>query len=406
MHQTEKVEFQNNEGETLSGRLEMPLTQPLAYAVFAHCFTCSKDIAAASRIARGMTRYGVAVLRFDFTGLGNSDGDFANTNFSSNVQDLKAAADFLTQQGQAPSILVGHSLGGAAVLAVADQVPSVKAVVTIGAPSDATHVSHLFGSSKDEIEEKGLAKVSLVGREFTIKKQFLDDIEGVQLEAKIKNLRRALLIFHSPQDETVSIDHAKKIYIEAKHPKSFVSLDGADHLLSRKEDSEYVADVLSSWVKRYLDVAKSPIRTDLEGGKVLVQSRRKKYTNDIYTETHHWVADEPKSVGGYDLGPNPYDHLLGGLGACTNMTLRMYAERKGLALDSVKTLLTHTRVHAKDCEDCKSTEGFVDVIERQIQIEGDLTDEQYHRLVEIADRCPVHRTLTNEIKIKTDAKKV
>ena len=402
-----KASFNNQHGETLAGLLEVPESETRAYAIFAHCFTCSKDIAAASRITRGLSGKGVAVLRFDFTGLGNSDGDFANTNFSSNLQDLVAAARWLEQNHSAPSMLIGHSLGGAAVLAAAQSIPTIKALVTIGAPATAEHVEHLFESSKEEIMTREQALVDLAGRQFTIKKQFLDDISRYNDVEHISNLGKALLVFHSPVDTTVSIDEAAKIYSAAKHPKSFISLDKADHLLSRRQDSEYVSEVIASWAGRYLELddskeeKSSGTAPKLESGQVFIGEQGKGFTRRIYTEKHQLLADEPGAVGGADLGPNPYEYLLASLGACTSMTIRMYASRKKLDLDNVEVLLEHSRIHAEDCESCETEAGFVDRIEKTIKLEGDLSDDEKQRLLEIADRCPVHKTLHNEILIES-----
>jgi putative redox protein len=401
--ESSKVTFKGAEGETLAARLDSPAGSAKAYALFAHCFTCSKDIFAATRIARGLAERGIAVLRFDFTGLGASEGEFANTNFSSNVQDLLAAADFLRQEREAPSILVGHSLGGAAVLAAAGELPECRAVATIGAPADPAHVAHNFQPDLAEIETKGLAEVTLAGRRFTIKKQFLEDVKEQSLQEKVAHLKRALLVFHAPLDATVGIDNATKIFVAAKHPKSFVSLDKADHLLSRHEDAAYVAEVLAAWASRYLPAheqagaANTPkgvlVRTAAEGGA---------YTQEVYAEGHRLLADEPASVpGGKDLGPSPYGYLLAGLGACTSMTLRMYADRKDWPLEKVSVKLTHGRIHAEDCADCEREEGMIDEIRCELTIEGPLDADQRARLLEIADRCPVHRTLENEIKIRT-----
>lgn len=402
-----KVSFRNQLGESLAGLLETPDAETKAYALFAHCFTCSKDIAAASRISRALASQGIAVLRFDFTGLGNSDGDFSNTNFSSNINDLIQAANHLEQHYAAPILIIGHSLGGAAVLAAAQSMPSVKAVVTIGAPATAHHAGHLFSDSKQEIVSNDEAIVELGGRKFTIKKQFIDDINSYNDAEHISQLRKALLIFHSPVDETVSIDEAARIYTAAKHPKSFISLDNADHLLTRREDSEYVAGVITSWARRYLDIthagkeASSGTAPDVEKGHVLVSEQHKTLTQKIYTEDHQLMADEPLSVGGSNLGPGPYELLLASLGACTSMTLRMYANRKNISLDTIEVALKHDRIHAKDCTDCERKSGFIDKIEKSIRLEGDLTDEQRQRMLEIADMCPVHRTLHNEIQIKS-----
>ncbi|MEM7466568.1 MAG: bifunctional alpha/beta hydrolase/OsmC family protein [Pseudomonadota bacterium] len=401
-----KAEFDNDQGEKISGLLELPDQTPRAYALFAHCFTCSKDIAAASRITRALTAHGIATLRFDFTGLGNSDGDFANTNFSSNLADLIAAAQFLYDDYEPPALLIGHSLGGAAVLAAAHEIESIKAVATIGAPASAKHVEHLFAASRAEIET-GEAAVELGGRSFTIRRQFLEDIDRYASTEHIAKLGAALLVLHSPQDNTVNISEAAKIYEAARHPKSFISLDQADHLLSKRQDSEYVAGVIASWAARYVGLDESTFEASpgtapaVASGSVVITERDKKFLRGIYTENHQLLGDEPKSVGGGDLGPNPYEFLLAALGTCTSMTIRMYANRKEIALDDIKISLSHSRIHAEDCEACESESGQVDVISREIELIGDLDDTTRQRLFQIADRCPVHKTLENEIKIES-----
>lgn len=400
-----KATFLNQQGEPLSGLLETPEGAIKAYAIFAHCFTCSKDIAAASRITRGLAGKGIAVLRFDFTGLGNSDGDFANTNFSSNLQDLIQAAAYLEENYAAPTLIIGHSLGGAAVLAATQFIASIKAIVTIGAPATAHHVEHLFSAAKNEILNNDQAVVELAGRQFTIKKQFLEDINRYNDIEHIAKLERALLVLHSPIDDTVSIDEAAKIYTSAKHPKSFISLDKADHLLSRRQDSEYVSDIIASWAARYLDISatqaekSSGTAPQAKPGEILVTEQNKSFTRRIYSEHHQLIADEPRSFGGSDLGPNPYEYLLGSLGACTSMTIRMYANRKELNLDNVEVTLSHSRIHADDCDECESSGGFVDRIDKFIKLEGDLSDEEKQKLLNIADKCPIHKTLHNEIII-------
>lgn len=402
-----KASFENLQGETLSGLLETPDETTRAYALFAHCFTCSKDIAAASRITRGLAKKGIAVLRFDFTGLGNSDGDFANTNFSSNLQDLIQAATYLEENYKAPSLIIGHSLGGAAVLAASQFITSIKAVVTIGAPATAHHVEHLFTNAKDEILEQDQAVVDLAGRQFTVKKQFLEDINQYNDTGHIAKLNKALLVIHSPVDETVSIDEAAKIYAAAKHPKSFISLDKADHLLSRREDSEYVSDLISSWAGRYIDLNEaieersSGTAEPVGPGEVLIKEQNLQFTRRITTEKHQLIADEPLTSGGLDLGPNPYEYLLSSLGACTSMTIRMYANRKKLNLENIEIRLRHSRIHAEDCIQCESAYGMVDRIEKTIQLEGALSADERQRLLEIADKCPVHKTLHNEIIIES-----
>ncbi|MFY8325887.1 alpha/beta fold hydrolase [Pseudoalteromonas sp. ZZD1] len=388
----QKITFQSGELQ-LAGQLESPADDIKFYALFAHCFTCGKDIAAATRISRALTQQGIAVLRFDFTGLGNSDGDFANSNFSSNIQDLIAAADHLREHFKAPQLLIGHSLGGAAVLAAAEHISEVQAITTIGAPSDAQHVAHNFSAHLDEINSAGEAKVSLAGREFTIKKQFVDDIAKYD-RSHISKLKRALLVMHSPIDATVSINEAEKIYAAAKHPKSFISLDKADHLLTNKEDADYAAEVIASWAKRYVDHNKTQYSGKLTNGNVLVEEKDHVFTQHVSTKDHTWLADEPSKVGGNNLGPDPYHHLLAGLGACTAMTLRMYASRKKLPLEHVKVELDHTRDYHADCDDCDK-DAKIEAITRKITLIGDLADEQRKRLLEIADKCPVHKTLHN-----------
>jgi len=398
--QTQRIDFPNARGELLSARLELPVDEPRAFAIFAHCFTCSKDVAAATRISRALCERGIAVLRFDFTGLGNSEGDFANTNFSSNVDDLVAAAEFLREQHQPARLLIGHSLGGAAVLAAGGRLAEVRAVVTIGAPSEPQHVLHLLEADLESIEREGQADVTLAGRKFRIQKQFVEDVEESRLRETIRALGKPLLILHSPQDDIVGIDQARRIYEAAVHPKSFVSLDGADHLLSRREDSEYVAATIAAWASRYLPMREAPAARS-EEGFVRVEETGSGFANRISTSRHTLRADEPVSVGGTDTGPTPYELLLASLGACTSMTLRMYAQHKGIELERIAVRLKHAKIHAADCESCESTEGRVDRIERELELTGDLTEEQRQRMLEIADRCPVHRTLVGEKEIVT-----
>jgi putative redox protein len=403
-----KLEFPNDRGEMLAGLLETPPGDlPIArIAIFAHCFSCGKDVAAATRISRSLAARGIAVLRFDFTGLGNSEGDFANTRFSSNVQDLLAAARRLERDYEAPRLLIGHSLGGAAVLVAASQLPSVKAIATIGSPASADHLRHLLDESIAEIERMGEASLCLGGREFRVRRQLLDDLEQHGSAEHIARLKCALLVYHSPLDTVVPIGEAEKIFKAARHPKSFLSLDQADHLLGRPEDSEYVASTLAAWSSRYLglaaDAASSQYgeRPAVAPREVIVTELDRQFLRGLFTEHHRWIADEPRAYGGKDLGPNPYDLLLMSLGACTSMTLRLYANNTKLALGDVKVRLAHKRVHEEDCEDCDGEDRRLEIIEVQIELNGDLTQAEREKLLEIAGRCPISRTLRGEVRIR------
>ncbi|MFL6051422.1 MAG: alpha/beta fold hydrolase [Actinoallomurus sp.] len=400
--QSKKVEFVGSQGTPLAARLELPEQQPRAYALFAHCFTCNKDVVAAARISRALTEFGIAVLRFDFTGLGGSGGDFGNTDFTSNIEDLVLAADHLRENFAAPSILIGHSLGGAAVLAAKHRVPEVRAVVTIAAPADPEHVLRLLGDSRAEIEQQGEAEVMLGGRAFRIRKQFLDDIAAQPQAERIAKLGAALLVMHSPTDQLVGVDNARRIFDTARHPKSFVALDGAYHLLTKPADAGYLAAVLAAWAARYTLGPDHRTSADVpaEGYVVVAENGDGPLGQRITTGRHVLTADEPVPVG-IDGGPSPYDLLLAALGACTSMTVRMYAERKRWPLKQVTVQLRHSRIHAADCADCETRAGMLDRIDRVIRFDGDLDEDQRRRLLEIADKCPVHRTLHSELDIRT-----
>jgi putative redox protein len=391
------VRFPGTQGHGLAARLDTPPDVPRAYALFAHCFTCSKDTKAAAYVAQALVAHGIATLRFDFTGLGASEGEFADTNFSSNVGDLLAAAQWLRTERAAPQILIGHSLGGAAVLAAAGQVPEARAVATIGAPFDPSHVAHLVESGRDEIDAKGEALVNIGGRPFRVRRQFLDDLAAQRPAETIGALRKALLVFHSPRDAIVDIDNAARIFMAAKHPKSFVSLDDADHLLTGTQHAAYAADVLAAWASRYLDA--EPARDEPVQGVRVAETGEGKFAQLVIAGRHRFHADEPVSVGGSDSGPSPYDLLLAGLGACTSMTVRMYAAQKQWPLERVSVDLHHAKVHATDCADCETKDGRIDRIEREIHLEGPLDEAQRARLLEIANRCPVHRTLHSEVQV-------
>ena len=401
-----RIEFTGSLGHPLAGRLDTPDGQPRAWAVFAHCFTCSKDTKAAAYIARALAEAGFGVLRFDFTGLGGSGGDFGNTHFSSNIDDLVAAADWLRAGHGAPALLVGHSLGGAAVLAAAHRIADVRAVATLGAPFEPAHVIGHLGESLAIIEAEGEARVTLGGREFAVRREFLDDVAGQPQAERIHGLSRPLLVLHAPGDKVVGVENARRIFERALHPKSFVSLDDADHLLSREADARFAAGIIAAWAGRYLSPAESDVsrRTpeSLQGGIVRVSERGTgAFAVSIQAGRHALVGDEPLAVGGNDLGPNPYELLLAALGECTVMTLRLYARQKQLPLENARVTLTHGKVHAADCESCETKAGKLDRIERVIELAGPLDDAQRQRLMEIADKCPVHRTLHSEVQVVT-----
>ena len=397
-----KITFANEQGVQLAALLDLPEDeQPLAFALFAHCFTCGKNLAAAMHIARALSRQRIAVLRFDFTGLGESEGEFAETTFSSNVRDLIAAARFLEENYQAPRILVGHSLGGTAALEAAGAIPSVAAVATIAAPCHPRHVAALFKEAREEIERAGEATVRLAGREFDIRREFLDDLETQQTREKVARLRAALLIMHSPRDLVVGIDNAAEIYQAAKHPKSFISLDPADHLLSRREDSRYAGEMIAAWVRRYLETAEEAVPAEVIDNRVTARTGAEGFRTDLFANGYALVADEPEAYGGSGQGPSPYDYLQAALGACTSMTVQMYARRKQWPLESAIVRLRHEKIHAEDCTRCEEKDGKIDRFERELELKGALSADQRRRLLEIAEKCPVHRTLQGEVLIDT-----
>ena len=398
---TERIIFPGHDGTQLAARLDMPEGPHLATALFAHCFTCSKDIPAARRIAARLAGMGIAVLRFDFTGLGHSDGEFANTTFTSNVGDLTAAARYLDGRGMAPELLIGHSLGGAAVLRARASIPSVRAVATLGAPYDPGHVMHNFADALPRIEQQGEAEINLGGRPFKITKAFVDDISGAHLRDAIANLNAALLILHAPLDKTVSIDNAGEIFLAAKHPKSFVTLDDADHLITRASDAEYAAQVIAVWVGRYIELAPpAPAPGAPEGIVRVSEADPDGFLQDIQSgPDHHMLADEPLAYGGTNRGMSPYGFVSAGLGACTAMTIRMYARRKGWPLTHVSVDVSHSKVHAQDAGTGNSNR--IDEFDRILRFEGDLDSDQIARLLEIADKCPVHRTLKSGALVHT-----
>ncbi len=399
------VKFNNAQGYELTGYLDLPVGQKAHnYVLFAHCFTCNKNFLAVRNISRALTSKGFGVLRFDFTGLGDSEGEFSDSNFSGNVEDLLSAANFLKTYYEPPTLLIGHSLGGAAVIFAANELPEVKAIATIGSPATLNHVTRLIQEEIKEINSKGIAKVNIGGRSFNIKKQFLDDLHSRELKYVISRIKKSILILHSPQDNIVEISNAEKLYTAARHPKSFISLDGADHLLSRRIDSGYVGELIGSWAMRYLEMPEPYIlRSDY---KVIASLGEEGFTTNIKAGRHNFIVDEPVSFGGNDFGPTPYDLLSAGLASCTSMTIQMYARRKKWPLDVVETHVDHSKSHALDCKDCDSSSAKIDTFNRKITITGDLDKSQLDRIIQIADKCPVHKTLQDKVQILTSLKTI
>lgn len=394
------VKFGNNNGDELTGFLDLPTTQKVHnYVLFAHCFTCNKNFLAVRNISRALTAKGFGVLRFDFTGLGESEGDFADSNFSGNVDDLLSAAKFLETNYEAPTLLIGHSLGGAAVIFAASELSYVQAIATIGTPANLKHVTHLIKDEIKTINTLGSARVNIGGRPFRIKKQFLDDLETLKLSSIISKLKKSILILHSPQDSTVEIKNAEKLYVAARHPKSFISLDGADHLLTRRVDSSYVGEIIGSWAVRYIKIPETlSLRSDY---KVIASLGEEGFTTNVKAGKHHFIADEPVSFGGNDFGPSPYDLLSAGLASCTSMTIQMYARRKKWDIGTVETHVEHSKAHAIDCEECEKSTAKIDTFNRRISVTGNLNKTQLAKILQIADKCPVHKTLHAEVQIIT-----
>ncbi|MDT0691618.1 alpha/beta fold hydrolase [Salegentibacter sp. F188] len=398
---TTKVTFKNNDGHELVGYLELPTNQkPHNFVLFAHCFTCNKNFFAPTNISRTLASNGFGVLRFDFTGLGESEGDFSDTNFSGNVQDLVAAAEFLRKDYKSPSVLVGHSLGGAAVLMASAEIASVKAIATIAAPSTVTHVKGLLSKQMEKLEKDANATVNIGGRPFKIKKQFLDDLQKHDLRSQLAKIEKAILILHSPQDKVVEVKNAEELYRTISHPKSFVSLDGADHLLNDKEYSIYAGKVIATWAEKYIELEKvRDLETDHQ---VVANLGSEGFTTQLKAGIHNFTADEPVKIGGNNFGPTPYELLSAGLAACTSMTIQMYAKRKKWPVENVETHVNYAKQHAQDCQDCDKNGSKIDIFEREISFLGDLDEKQIKRLLEIADKCPVHKTLSAEVTIITN----
>ncbi|GAA0879177.1 bifunctional alpha/beta hydrolase/OsmC family protein [Algoriphagus jejuensis] len=397
----ENLSFQNASGKQLSARLYLPLEEkPRFYALFAHCFTCSKNFKAVSNISDTLSQLGVAVLSFDFTGLGKSEGEFGEAGISSDVSDLVMAAQFLEENYEAPKLMIGHSLGGVAVIFAAAKLASIEAVVTIGTPASASHVKHLFTEDLAQIEKEGAAEVSIGGRPFRLSRDFVKDLESQNLLNTLNGMRKAFLFMHSPQDRVVELANAADLYQAAFHPKSFVSLDGADHLISDEKESRYAGEIISTWSKKYLPTAIS--ENDVKGHQVKIRLAGDSYTTEVLTPFHHLIADEPESVGGNNLGPTPYDLLMASLGTCTAMTLKMYADRKGWELEEINVFLNHEKVHQQDSVGVENPQGGkLSKFTRFLEIKGETTEEIKIKLLEIADKCPVHKTLHEPIQVET-----
>lgn len=398
-----KLEIENKDGLKLQAYLELPANRkPNYYAIFAHCFTCTSTLSAVKNISRALTNYGFGVVRFDFTGLGRSEGEFADSHFSANVDDLLAVSEYLKVEFEAPSLLVGHSLGGAAVIVAASKLDNIKAVATIGAPATVSHVTHLFSHKMDEVKEKGNIEVNIGGRPFKINQQFIDDFEKTDLPEITKNLRKPLLIMHAPFDNIVGIENAEKLYKNAHHPKSFISLDQADHLLTQNRDSVYVGSLIGSWVKRYFE-PKDNVMLSTEGEQLVAHLNllEDNFTTNIQTKKHHLIADEPESAGGDDFGPSPYDFLSAGLAACTVMTLKLYAERKKWNLKEVYVYITYSKKHSDDLALDLEKPTRIDYMDKKLKLIGNLDVKQKERLKEIASKCPVHKTLANNVVFNT-----
>ncbi|GAB5350800.1 bifunctional alpha/beta hydrolase/OsmC family protein [Qipengyuania sp. 483] len=400
---TETITIRAPAGHELSGSLELPTGLVRGAALFAHCFTCTKDSKAAVSVARALAKEGIATLRFDFTGLGGSGGDFGRAGFATDVADLVAAAKELFERFAQPILLVGHSLGGAAVLAAADEIglDRIAAIATIGAPADVPHVLTNIEGDLEAIRKLGEGPVRIAGRQFNLSRGFIERVESTDLLAEVARLRKPLMFLHSPTDEIVGVENASELFGAAKHPKSFVSLEGAGHLLLQPQDARFAADVIAAWASRYL-----PLSNDwpLPAEGVVTCMGHGKFGTEVHTTSHSFIADEPTSYGGDDSGPTPYDLLLGALGSCTSMTMGMYAERKDWPLKGVRIHLTHSRDHARDCEQCLAEEDGMphQLITRAITIDGpELSEDQRQRLLEIADKCPVHRTLESRISVET-----
>jgi putative redox protein len=397
-----RLKIENRKGLILNAHLELPANQkPNYYAIFAHCFTCSSSLSAVKHVSRALTKHGFAVLRFDFTGLGRSEGDFVDSHFSANVNDLLDVNNYMIKHYEAPSLLVGHSLGGAAVLVAASKLETVKAIATVGAPATVGHVKHLFSDKIND--EDGSVEVNIGGRPFIINQEFVSEFDKTDLPSIVKNLRKPLLIMHAPFDKIVGIENAEQLYKNAFHPKSFVTLDDTDHLLTNEKDSHYVGEVIGTWAQRYFpkveNVMLSTEGEQLVGHLNIVEDN---FTTSIQTKNHSFIADEPASIGGSDFGPSPYEYLNAALASCTVMTLKMYAERKQWDLQEVYVYISHSRKHSDDLQIEVEKPKYLDHINKKLKFVGNLDESQKKRLKEIASRCPVHRTIESQVIFNTE----
>lgn len=399
-----KLDIQNSKGHKLQAFLELPASQkPQYFAIFAHCFTCSSAVGAARYICKSLTNHGFGVVRFDFTGLGGSEGEFSESHFSANVSDLEAVNAYLKTHYQAPSLMVGHSLGGAAVIVAASKLDNIKAIATVGAPATVGHVKHLFSHGIETVQDKGEAEVNIGGRPFKINKAFVDDFSKTDLPEITKNLRKPILIMHAPSDPIVNIDNAHRLYQAAHQPKSFVSLDNADHLLSKSKDSLYVGNIIGTWAQRYFEPkGHTVLQTKGEQLVAHLNILENQFTTSIQTQKHHFKADAPKSVGGNDFGPSPYDFISAGLAACTVMTLKMYAQRKKWDLQEVYAYITYSKKYSDDLMPDLEKPLQVDHFQKRLKFIGNLDEKKRNRLTEIASKCPVHKTLITHSVVETE----
>lgn len=400
---TVRLEIENKKGLKLQAYLELPANEkPNHFAIFAHCFSCNSNFNAVKNISRALSNHGFGVLRFDFTGLGKSEGEFAESHFSANVDDLLAVNEYLTNNYKAPELLVGHSLGGAAVIVAGAKLENIKAVATVGAPATVTHVTHLFSHAIEDVAKKGEVKVHIGGRPFKINKEFVNDFSKTDLPEITKKLRKPLLVMHAPFDSVVGIENAHEIYHNAMHPKSFISLDNADHLLSNKADSLYVGNLIGTWADKYFPLEENKMIAtkgeQLVGHLNLVEDN---FTTSIQTKNHSFIADEPAHIGGDDFGPSPYDFLSAALASCTVMTLKMYAERKKWDLQEVFVYITYSKKHSEDLGIDLEKPTRLDHLQKKLKFIGNLDDTQKNRLKEIASKCPVHKTLLTTTIIDT-----